>query len=72
MSTFVDFDSSVTEQSVEIVINDDMVVEGDESFAVNLEYATEIGPETVILNPQIESVIITDNDGKAACAIYKL
>ena len=59
------FDSTVSENTVTVAINDDTVVEADETFFGNLENPDG---DPVILNPDLATVTILDADD-SMCSI---
>lgn len=58
----LEFTSEVTSVNIPITLLDDNIVEGDESFAANIENMANT--EDVMLNPATAVVTITDDDGE--------
>ena len=62
VSSILAFDTCDTRQCTEIPIEDDMIVELTESFFVTLERTPGLHTR-ITLNPVLEEIEITDNDG---------
>ncbi len=78
-SAEVRFPSSVTMsgdvQCVNITIEDDMIVEGDHTIALQLAQGLESPLGQIDFNPMSSTIVIEDNDGKTnvyACSETKL